>query len=73
MLPTSKQAEYGDEAAFTQQLQGYGVTKYSIDSGQQQGEGSQRGEPRCAGQGAYHGLEFLLLVMPSRGTAGEDL
>lgn len=38
MLPTSKQAEYGDEAAFTQQLQGYGVTGYNVDSGQQQGE-----------------------------------
>jgi hypothetical protein len=31
MLPTSKQAEYGDEAAFAEQLAGYGVTDYAID------------------------------------------
>jgi len=32
MLPTSKQAEYGDEAAFASQLTGYGITAYTIDS-----------------------------------------
>ncbi len=32
MLPTAKQAEYGDEAAFTDQLTGYGVTAYTIDN-----------------------------------------
>lgn len=32
MLPTAKQAEYGDEAAFSSQLAGYGITSYTIDS-----------------------------------------
>jgi uncharacterized protein YxeA len=31
MLPTAKQQEYGDEAAFSSQLAGYGITSYTID------------------------------------------
>lgn len=38
MLPTAKQAEYGDEAAFTSQLTGYGITSYTIDSVVENGE-----------------------------------
>ena len=38
MLPTAKQAEYGDEAAFASQLTGYGITSYTIDSTVENGE-----------------------------------
>ncbi|MDO8846927.1 MAG: hypothetical protein Q7W51_00865 [Coriobacteriia bacterium] len=38
MLPTSKQAEYGDEAAFASQLTGYGITSFTIDSTVENGE-----------------------------------
>jgi len=31
MLPATKQAEYGDEAAFASQLTGYGITSFTID------------------------------------------
>lgn len=32
LLPTAKQTEYGSETAFADQLKGYGVTGYTIDS-----------------------------------------
>lgn len=38
MLPTAKQAEYGDEAAFSAQLTGYGITSYTIDGVVENGE-----------------------------------
>ncbi len=38
LLPTSKQASYGDEAAFTSQLTGYGITAYTIDSATEEGD-----------------------------------
>lgn len=37
LLPTSKQQEYGDEAAFTSQLSGYGITAYTIDNSTESG------------------------------------
>lgn len=41
MLPTAKQAEYGDEAAFSSQLTGYGITSYTIDSTVENGDETQ--------------------------------
>lgn len=38
LLPTAKQQEYGDEATFTSQLQGYGITGYTIDSSNEAGD-----------------------------------
>lgn len=41
MLPTSKQASYGNVQAFSDQLKGYGMTEYSIDSAVEEGEEAQ--------------------------------
>ncbi|MHB1136887.1 MAG: hypothetical protein ACYCXR_04215 [Coriobacteriia bacterium] len=41
MLPTSKQASYGNVDAFSSQLQGYGMTEYTIDSAVEEGEEAQ--------------------------------
>ena len=41
MLPTAKQADYGSEAAFSDQLKGYGVTGYTIDSATEEGNEAQ--------------------------------
>jgi hypothetical protein len=41
LLPASKQAEYGSEATFAEQLTGYGVTGYSIDSATEEGDEAQ--------------------------------
>ncbi|MHB1016565.1 MAG: hypothetical protein ACYC2X_01555 [Coriobacteriia bacterium] len=41
MLPTSKQESYGTVDAFTEQLKGYGMTEYTIDSALEEGEEAQ--------------------------------
>lgn len=41
MLPTAKKAEYGDEAAFTSQLTGYGITSYTIDGVVETADGTE--------------------------------
>lgn len=41
MLPTSKQASYGSVDAFSEQLKGYGMTEYTIDSAVEEGEEAQ--------------------------------
>lgn len=41
MLPTTKQAEYGDEAAFSSQLTGYGITSFTIDNVAENGDEAQ--------------------------------
>lgn len=41
LLPTSKQASYGSVEAFSEQLTGYGMTEYTIDSAVEEGEGAQ--------------------------------
>jgi hypothetical protein len=41
LLPTTKQATYGSEAAFSDQLTGYGVTGYTIDDVTETGEESK--------------------------------
>ncbi len=41
MLPTSKQESYGSVEAFGEQLTGYGMTEYTIDSAVEEGEEAQ--------------------------------
>lgn len=41
MLPTSKQESYGSVDAFGEQLTGYGMTEYTIDSAVEEGEEAQ--------------------------------
>lgn len=41
MLPSAKQAEYGEQAAFAEQLAGYGVTGYTIDDVTESGNEAQ--------------------------------
>lgn len=41
LLPTSKQASYGNVQAFTDQLKGYGMTEYTIDAATEEGGEAQ--------------------------------
>ena len=38
MLPSAKQADYGSEQAFADQLTGYGITEYTIDETTENGD-----------------------------------
>ena len=41
MLPMSKQESYGSVEAFSEQLTGYGMTEYGIDSSTEEGDEAQ--------------------------------
>lgn len=56
MLPAAKQADYGSESAFAEQLKSYGVTSYTIDDVTEEG-----GETKITATASMPGGSFQYL------------